>query len=140
MKRRRRFFTDQPILTSLQAMIDVPFPLELCGEDVEAKTLALEHLPATLSMPSAVDFKEYRCDLRAWSSQDIVSKTSLNFTQAEALRHTFTNRVALIQGPPGTGRLKCFDVQNTVLGSHGILLSCFLLVQARPSLALLWLA
>jgi hypothetical protein len=128
------FFTYQPILKSLQAMIDVPFPLELCGEDVEAKTLALEYLPATLSMPSGGDLKGYQCNLRAWSSRDIVSKTSLDFTQAEALRHTFTNRVALIQGPPGTGRLRCFDVPKIVLGSF---LSSFVLVQARPSLALL---
>jgi hypothetical protein len=131
------FFTYQPILKSLQAMIDVPFPLELCGEDVEAKTLTLEYLPTTLSMPSGDDFKGYQCNLRAWSSQDIVSETSLDFTQAEALRHTFRNRVALIQGPPGTGMLRCFHVPKTVLVSHVILLSSFLLVQARPSLVLL---
>ena len=127
------FFTYQPILKSLQAMIDVPFPLELCGEDVKAKTLPLEYLPATLSMPSGGEFKGYQCNLRAWSSQDIVLKTSLDLTQAEALRHTFTNRVPLIQGPPGTGRLRCIAVQKTLLGSHGIILSSFLHVQARPS-------
>ncbi|GAX25926.1 hypothetical protein FisN_6Hu036 [Fistulifera solaris] len=55
-------------------------------------------------MPCDSSFKRHQCSLSSWSSADIVRYTSLDPSQADALKHAFTSRVSLIQGPPGTGK------------------------------------
>lgn len=97
------FFSYQPILRTLQTMTDLPFRLELCGDDETEDQTSLDYIPDVVSMPSDQDFGGYQCSIRAWCSETIVQETSLDTSQAEALHHAFTNRVSLIQGPPGTG-------------------------------------
>lgn len=101
------FFTYQPILKTLQTMTALPFLPELSGEAIEDNFTTPTYLPPVLLMPSD-GFNSYECNMDTWSSSDIVSETSLDQSQADALRHAFSNRIALIQGPPGTGTLMFF--------------------------------
>jgi hypothetical protein len=98
------FFTYQPILKSLQSMTTLPFLEEICENSSGGTGGHLDYLPSKVRMPHDKICHGSICDLQAWSIEDLVSKTSLDTSQARAIYHTFTNRVALIQGPPGTGK------------------------------------
>lgn len=98
------FFTYQPILTSLQSKVSLPFLEEICNPIALSTAQTPGYLPDTLKMPSVKSFNGYRCSLSSWSSDDVVKNTSLDPSQADALHHAFTSRVSLIQGPPGTGK------------------------------------
>ncbi|GAX15209.1 hypothetical protein FisN_12Lh085 [Fistulifera solaris] len=98
------FFTYQPILASLQSKYSLPFLEELCSSSSLRISHPPNYLPDTLCMPKGKSFNGYCCSISSWSSADLVSNTSLDSSQADALHHAFTSRVSLIQGPPGTGK------------------------------------
>ena len=106
------FFTYRPILKSLQAMSDLPFLSLLRYDRAGEDPCVPDYLPRILSMPQDKCFAGYQCDLDSWSSEELVSKTSLDFSQAEAIHHAFTNSVALLQGPPGTGMISDLSSSN----------------------------
>jgi len=60
------------------------------------------YLPRRLKIPA--DTGLGLLDLDDWSTADVVERSTLDATQAEALRGALNNRVALVQGPPGTGK------------------------------------
>jgi hypothetical protein len=97
------YATYQPILNSLQTMTEIPFLEELCGQDLESGTSALTYLPDNLRMPQDKICNGHTLDLKTSTAEELCSATQLDLSQAKALLHAFSNRVSLIQGPPGTG-------------------------------------
>jgi hypothetical protein len=97
----KSFFAYQPILKALQKMETVPLANELLGIDTYV-SLRPEYLPRIMTLPS--EFGSLRCDLDDWKSYEVEERTTLDRSQAEALRHSLTSRVVLTQGPPGTGK------------------------------------
>jgi hypothetical protein len=93
------FFSYEPILSALQELESVPLAHELVYMNSTPRTP--EYLPRKLQMPNAPPFNGFLCNLDEWSNQEIVNNTSLDESQADALRCAFSSRVALIQGPPG---------------------------------------
>jgi len=104
----KSFFSYQPILKALQAKDSVPLSDELIGTKATAmvSTEKPDYLPNRIFLPDDERFRKLECFLDNWSTksnQRIVENTPLDASQAEALRHAMTSRVALLQGPPGTG-------------------------------------
>lgn len=98
------FFTYEPVLKSLQDMYSVPFLKELTARQGVANFANRpDYLPEILVMPEDKFSLGHQCDVGNWSSKEVADYTSLDETQADALFHAFSNRVSLIQGPPGTG-------------------------------------
>jgi hypothetical protein len=98
------YTTYQPVLNSLQTMTEIPFLEELCGEDLEGGHSVLTYLPDILRLPEGEICNGHTLDCNSATVEDLCSATSLDMSQAGALLHAFSNRVSLIQGPPGTGR------------------------------------
>ena len=98
----KSFFSYVPVLKTLQQMDDIPFAEELVAHSSTIAPSKPEYLPDIVSMPQK-DFGGYHCNLNRWDTRDIVDHTSLDTSQAEALRHSLTSPVVLTQGPPGTG-------------------------------------
>ena len=98
------FFTYKPILETLQGMDSVPLESEL----VHATPTGVrpQYLPREVTMPHDKYFHGFKCNLDNWSTEDVVDNTSLDHSQAEAVRHGLTSQVSLIQGPPGTGKVR----------------------------------
>lgn len=94
------YFNYQPVLKCLQSMSTIP----LAEEIVHGRTSVdgPEYLPRVVRLP--MDFGSVRLDLQDWSSEELLSKTSLNESQCESLRVALTRKVPLIRGPPGTGK------------------------------------
>ncbi|KAL7552460.1 hypothetical protein ACHAWF_015711 [Thalassiosira exigua] len=95
------FFSYKPVLQSLQAMASVPLANDIAHLAPTAERPA--YLPSTVRMPEE-GFDGIECNLDDWSNDAIVNATTLDASQANALRLALTQRVALIQGPPGTGK------------------------------------
>lgn len=97
----RSFFSYRPVLTSLQDMEGVPFEDEFvhCQSNNWAS-----YLPPCVCLPDTEHFKKFRCNLSEWNEREILSSTTLDESQARAVHHALTNRVALIVGPPGCGK------------------------------------
>lgn len=99
----KSFFSYQPILQALQDKDSVPLSDELVGLKSNA-AVKPEYLPNRVYLPTGENFgNKQECFLDNWSTPDIVKNTSLDASQAEALRRALTSKVALLQGPPGTG-------------------------------------
>lgn len=96
----KSFFSYRPILKTLQKMDRIPLLEELSVGDRLDDPSPLDYLPREMIYPGT----DFKCNLDAWDSVALSSKTTLDISQAEALRHAFTSRVAKIQGPPGTGK------------------------------------
>jgi hypothetical protein len=90
----KSFFSNAPILKALQELQSVP----LAEEIVHLSPKIPDNLPSTVLLPECPPFHHFRINLDRWSTEDIVGNTSLDASQAEALRHCLTNRVALVQG------------------------------------------
>jgi hypothetical protein len=98
------FFAYRPVLQSLQSMHTVPLAEELVL--MRASGQPPDYLPNELHLPRDPCFSSYRCNFGdGWDPDDTTKKTSLDRSQADALHHAFTSRVAAIQGPPGTGKV-----------------------------------
>jgi hypothetical protein len=100
----KSFFAYKPVLQSLQSMYTVPLAEELVFMRSSERP---DYLPNQMRLPSDPGFSSYRCNFGdEWSPEDVTKKTSLDRSQADALHHAFTSRVAAIQGPPGTGKVR----------------------------------
>ncbi|CAB9524123.1 NFX1-type zinc finger-containing protein 1 [Seminavis robusta] len=97
----KSFFAYQPILRTLQGMDSLPLSHELTGAGIASQKPA--YLPEEITLPEK-DFGGVLCDLSNFSVDNIVEQTTLDKSQAEALKHTLTSSVVLTQGPPGTGK------------------------------------
>eukprot|EP00536_Pseudo-nitzschia_multiseries_P007577 jgi/Psemu1/195979/e_gw1.180.79.1 len=101
----RSFFAYHPILKALQSSDGIPFQDEL----LHAKTPAYpmpSYLPRELRFPKLADRNEFVCEnfVEELTADKLVAESTLDTSQAHAVRHVLTSRVALIQGPPGTGK------------------------------------
>ena len=99
----KSFFAYQPVLKTLQEMEAVPLANELVASDEGFISERPAYLPNTIILPEK-DFGGSRVKLDDWSTDEVVANTSLDRSQAEALRHSLSSRVVLMQGPPGTGK------------------------------------
>jgi hypothetical protein len=98
------FVTYRPILKALQEMTSLPFADEICHLRSPQTDDPLIYLPLELKMPDDNICGGHNLNLRSTTIiEDILSSTALDESQARALHHSLTNRLTLIQGPPGTG-------------------------------------
>lgn len=93
------FFSYKPVLSALQELSSIPLAQELAY--LNPSTDRPDYLPAQMLMPKTPSFKGFCCELDGWSNQKIIDNTSLDESQADALRCALNSKVALIQGPPG---------------------------------------
>jgi hypothetical protein len=90
----KSFFSNAPILKALQELESVP----LSEEIVHLSPKIPDQLPSEMFLPEGPPFHRFCINLDRWSTEDIVGSTSLDESQAEALRHCLKHRVALVQG------------------------------------------
>lgn len=95
------FSTYQPILQTLQTMDLVPLEDEL----VHCRSTKPDYMPTEFTLPNDKYLKGLKCNIAHFDSKVVTESTSVDISQAEALKHTFSSRVALLQGPPGTGKV-----------------------------------
>lgn len=105
------FSTYQPVLRTLQSMDLVPLATSLVHNLAETPAYA----PNEFSLPDGKFLKGLACNLEAWNSEDVANSTSLDVSQAEALKHAFSSQVALIQGPPGTGKVRTHHIMLIIV-------------------------
>ena len=120
----KSFFANKSVLKALQQMEDIPFSEELltarrsrgrkrvlddtdAKDDKETAKAQIDYMRPELAFPEDHNFHGHKFDLDKLSAADISTHTSLDESQAEAVVHALTHRVALIQGPPGTGMYYC---------------------------------
>ena len=111
------FFAYRPVLESIQAMISVPLAQELVH--IENTQRRPSYMPRRVKLPS--EFNRFECDLDQWSDKAVVSATTLDDSQSEALHMALISRVALIQGPPGKHYIHVF-IHNNFFFCCGLLL------------------
>ena len=93
------FFSYRPVLEALQDFSSVPLSKELVH--LEPSCQRPLYIPSKVKMPNTESFAGFTYDLDNWSCAEVISRTSLDESQAEAVHNALTSRVALIQGPPG---------------------------------------
>lgn len=93
------FFSYRPVLEALRDFSSVPLSKELAF--LEPSLERPSYIPSKVLMPKTKAFNGFECDLDNWSLAKVMASTSLDESQAEAVYHALTSRVALIQGPPG---------------------------------------
>jgi hypothetical protein len=100
----KAFFAYRPVLQCLQSMHTVPLADELV---LMRSSGPPDYLSDEWRLPPDPGFSSYQCNFGdGWDPEDVTKKTSLDRSQADALHHAFTSRVAAIQGPPGTGKVR----------------------------------
>ena len=90
------FFSYRPVLSCLQKMTSVPLEEEI----VDGRTSTNgrpDYIPRMVKLPA--ECGSVQLDLNAW--RDAALTSLLDRSQRDALRLALTNRVAIIQGPPG---------------------------------------
>eukprot|EP00980_Cylindrotheca_fusiformis_P004952 scaffold1051_cov119-Cylindrotheca_fusiformis.AAC.27 len=121
----KSFFAYHAVLKALQGLDGIPFQDELLhGNSTEDKMPT--YFPRNLRFPSIGDregfvSQDFSRDLTA---EKLEAGSTLDISQARAVRHVLTNRVALIQGPPGTvgGLIAQIILDNT---AEKILCVCY---------------
>ena len=99
----KSFFSYKSVLRALQQMDRIPFSDELLSATTASEGSPSEYFGDEVVFPDDKNFKRHRCVLSELSTADMAAHTSLDESQAQAIRHALTSRVSLIQGPPGTG-------------------------------------
>lgn len=100
----RSFFAYSSILSGLQSLDNLPFHDEILRQ---ASPLRLPgYFPGTISFPKLGDRGSFQFENlgRNLDAAFLEHQSTLDTSQAKAVKHALTNRVALIQGPPGTGK------------------------------------
>jgi hypothetical protein len=99
------FFAYDSILKGLQNLDGIPFQDELLRTISPADKMP-DYLPPTLHFPSLGDRSSFTSHdfIQDLTAEKLETESTLDLSQARAVRHVLTNRVALIQGPPGTGK------------------------------------
>ena len=93
------FFSYRPVLEALRGFSSVPLSKELAY--LKPSFERPSYIPSKVLMPKTKSFNGFECDLDNWSLAKVMASTSLDKSQADAVYHALTSRVALIQGPPG---------------------------------------
>ena len=91
------FFSYKHTLEVLQRMVHLPFAEEIVRQENTAITP--EYMPYYLKLPK--DFNEVDINVRDLDTESLLRDTTLDASQVNALHLALTNRVALVQGPPG---------------------------------------
>ena len=92
------FFSYRSVLTCLQKMTSIPLEEEIV--DGISTNIRPDYIPQYLKLPS--DFNSIDLNLDAWRDAPLLKGTKLDQSQIDALHLALTNRVAIIQGPPGS--------------------------------------
>lgn len=95
------YFSYESTLLALKQFMSIPLAEQLV-ELVPSKDRP-EYLPTTMMLPNGM-FENLECNLDNWSNETLSKETSLDLSQCDALHHALMSRVALIMGPPGTGK------------------------------------
>lgn len=101
------FFAYTSILEGLQNLNGLPFHDEILkAETPRYGTADPDYFPDALTIPKLGDKPAFRVSMEdgELTPEFLEQNSTLDTSQAKAVRHALTNRVALIQGPPGTGK------------------------------------
>lgn len=101
----RSFFAYNSILKGLQNLDGIPFQDELLWTRSSEDRIP-GYFPRDLQFPSLGGQKRFSSQdfMRQLTAENLEAQSTLDLSQARAVRHVLTNRVTLIQGPPGTGK------------------------------------
>ncbi|CAJ1962034.1 unnamed protein product [Cylindrotheca closterium] len=103
----KSFFAYSSILKGLQNLDGLPFHDEILKAETPKDGIAVpDYFPNELTIPKLGDKPAFRIHVgeEDLTPEFLEQNSTLDTSQAKAVRHALTNRVALIQGPPGTGK------------------------------------